>query len=408
MPPPTSLASTLTSSLILSSFGLASKAFLRWGCKDVKVEGLGKLLTALEEPKLTSGSSGSETGLIDEKEGEQAGQAGRRGVVTICNHTSVVDDPMMWGIMPMNTFVPFTSPARTCRNTRWTLGGLMFLVRFGFVLVCIALSHVDGISSHDRDLVDLSEPFTRTTLGSGSASDIMFTNPIFSKFFTLGQVIETVRGGGIFQPAIDEAIKKLQAGDWVHIFPEGRVNQVSLHPPGGLIPFKWGISRIIMDSARMPTIIPIWISGFEDVMPDTRKYLRFLPRPGKRISITIGDPITDKISPLVDEWRRLARVGPGKLGVGGAWSGNERIEASLGAVKDAKTKVDLASSNPERRERASGQVADGREVSVRKQICQVLTDELTAMGMHIEAEEGKDKNPWRNAVRREGYEATSR
>ena len=38
---------------------------------------------------------------------------------------------------------------------------------------------------------------------------------IFSKFFTLGQVIETVRGGGIFQPAIDEAIKKLQAGDWV-------------------------------------------------------------------------------------------------------------------------------------------------------------------------------------------------
>lgn len=90
MPPPTSLASTLTSSLILSSFGLASKAFLRWGCKDVKVEGLGKLLKALEEEP--SGSPGSGTGLIDEKEGEQAG---RRGVVTICNHTSVVDDPMV-------------------------------------------------------------------------------------------------------------------------------------------------------------------------------------------------------------------------------------------------------------------------------------------------------------------------
>lgn len=42
---------------------------------------------------------------------------------------------------------------------------------------------------------------------------------IFSKFFTLGQVIETVRGGGIFQPAIDEAIKKLQAGDWVSTGP---------------------------------------------------------------------------------------------------------------------------------------------------------------------------------------------
>lgn len=56
----------------------------------MKVEGLGKLLKALEEEP--SGSSGSGRGLGDEKEGERAG---RRGVVTICNHTSVVDDPMV-------------------------------------------------------------------------------------------------------------------------------------------------------------------------------------------------------------------------------------------------------------------------------------------------------------------------
>lgn len=60
----------------------------------MKVEGLGKLLKALEEePSGPSGSrTGSGTGLTDEKEGEEAG---RRGVVTICNHTSVVDDPMV-------------------------------------------------------------------------------------------------------------------------------------------------------------------------------------------------------------------------------------------------------------------------------------------------------------------------
>lgn len=143
-------------------------------------------------------------------------------------------------------------------------------------------------------------------------------------------------------------------------------------------------------------------------MPDTRKYLRFLPRPGKRISITIGDPITNKISPLVDEWRRSAKVGPGRLGVGGAWSGTERIEASLSAVKDAKTKVDVASVNPERQERASGKFADGRDESVRKRLCQVLMDELTEMGVRIEAQEGKDKAPWRNAVRRLDVEPASR
>lgn len=58
----------------------------------MKVEGLGKLLKALEEEPSGSSGSGSGPGLIDEKEGEEAG---RRGVVTICNHTSVVDDPVV-------------------------------------------------------------------------------------------------------------------------------------------------------------------------------------------------------------------------------------------------------------------------------------------------------------------------
>lgn len=43
----------------------------------------------------------------------------------------------------------------------------------------------------------------------------MFTNPFFRNFFTLGQVTETSRGGGIFQPAVDEAVKLVQSGEWV-------------------------------------------------------------------------------------------------------------------------------------------------------------------------------------------------
>ena len=134
-------------------------------------------------------------------------------------------------------------------------------------------------------------------------------------------------------------------------------------------------------------------------MPDTRKYLRFLPRPGKRISITIGNPITDKIAPLVDEWRRVADSTPGRLGLGGSWSGKESIESVLGSIQDAQTKVDLAAINPERKERSRGTIGGGKEESVRKEICQVLTDELASMGRRIEEREGKDKKPWRNAVR---------
>jgi hypothetical protein len=63
---------------------------------------------------------------------------------------------------------------------------------------------------------------------------------IFSKFFTLGQVIETVRGGGIFQPAIDEAIKKLQAGDWVSKEPDPVVD---IHEAHGFLSFRSIFSR---------------------------------------------------------------------------------------------------------------------------------------------------------------------
>jgi monolysocardiolipin acyltransferase len=136
-------------------------------------------------------------------------------------------------------------------------------------------------------------------------------------------------------------------------------------------------------------------------MPDTRKYLRFLPRPGKRISITIGDPITNKIAPLVDEWRRVARSTPGRLGVGGSWSGKEGIETALGSIQDAQTKIDLAAINPERKERSRGTIGGGKEESIRIKICQVLTDELVSIGNRIEKREGKDKRAWRNAVKRE-------
>lgn len=63
----------------------------------------------------------------------------------------------------------------------------------------------------------------------------MFTRPLHSKFFTLGQVIETFRGQGIFQPAVDRAVKLLQDGEWVGLLPfgilewmcgEGRIDEV--------------------------------------------------------------------------------------------------------------------------------------------------------------------------------------
>lgn len=93
-------------------------------------------------------------------------------LTSVANHNSVVDDPMMWSILPTTTYFPFARPSYTCANNRWTLG----------------------------------------------ASDIMFTSPLMSKFFGLGQVIETVRGGGIYQKGVDDAIRKVEEGGWVSGF----------------------------------------------------------------------------------------------------------------------------------------------------------------------------------------------
>jgi monolysocardiolipin acyltransferase len=44
---------------------------------------------------------------------------------------------------------------------------------------------------------------------------------VLSEFFRNGQVIETFRGKGIWQPAIDLAIEKVNDGGWVCILSFG-------------------------------------------------------------------------------------------------------------------------------------------------------------------------------------------
>ncbi|KIK65594.1 hypothetical protein GYMLUDRAFT_158981 [Collybiopsis luxurians FD-317 M1] len=117
-----------------------------------------------------------------------------RGIVTASPSISRLDDPVTWGILPTKYYL------RSSRFTRWTLG----------------------------------------------ASDIMFTNPVFSTFFRWGQVLETFRGKGIYQPSVDTAIEKLNRGDWIHLFGEGKVNQPNTYQKAenGLayLPrFKWGV-----------------------------------------------------------------------------------------------------------------------------------------------------------------------
>ncbi|THH05548.1 hypothetical protein EW145_g4713 [Phellinidium pouzarii] len=140
----------------ITTIGLVCKAFLNLGfCKSVAVTGLDHLVRALDDNERNNG----------------------RGIVTVANHISTLDDPVTWGVLPARCYVHL-------RDMRWALG----------------------------------------------ASDIMFTNP----------------------------------------------------------------GRILMETQRLPVVIPMWLSGFEDIMSEPRPTsipAKFLPRLRQSVRITFAPPV---------------------------------------------------------------------------------------------------------------------
>ncbi|KIW02355.1 uncharacterized protein PV09_06177 [Verruconis gallopava] len=234
------------------------------------------------------------------------------GLLTVSNHLSVVDDPMIWGLLPYRHLRP--------DNIRWSLGSY----------------------------------------------DICFKNgsySILSQYFSLGQTLPTHRKnhskyGGIFQPTITQCIRLLSAGPftqptpphdqwelrssstkgvhnlpdpftdptftysttgtdiypapsaygtrrhaWIHIFPEGRVHQ---HPDRTMRYFKWGVARLILESEPCPTVVPIWHEGADEIMHEERGFPRFLPRLNKKVEVVFGEPVSETVWRGVRErWRKL-------------------------------------------------------------------------------------------------------
>ncbi|KAG6551349.1 hypothetical protein Mapa_007135 [Marchantia paleacea] len=163
-------------------------------------------------------------------------------LVTVSNHMSTLDDPLMWGMKGLR----ITDP----KLSRWTL----------------------------------------------SAEDICFTNPIFSYFFRLGKCLPVRRGAGIHQPYMDEALDVINRGDWLHTFPEGKLSQEE----GPMRRLKWGTASLIARASVQPIVLPIAHSGYEKVLPENYMFGRrpLLPLAMKRITIVVGEPMVFDIPQL--------------------------------------------------------------------------------------------------------------
>lgn len=160
-------------------------------------------------------------------------------LITLSNHHSVFDDPGFWGMLKL--------PVLCNRKMRWAL----------------------------------------------AAHDVCFTNRLYSYFFMLGKCVPLVRGEGIHQEAMDFCLERLKEGEWVHIFPEGKVNMRKEH-----IRFKWGVGRLIYESPVTPVVLPFWHLGMDEIVPNEPPYIF---RIGKLLTINVGNPID--FSDLVEELR---------------------------------------------------------------------------------------------------------
>jgi monolysocardiolipin acyltransferase len=90
--------------------------------------------------------------------------------------------------------------------------------------------------------------------------------------------------------------------------------------------FKWGVARLILESDPCPAVVPIWIEGFDKVMPEDRGFPRWWPRWRKRINVAFGDVADEETwAPFRDRWKRLKE----KLA-----SANKSEELSIGVLND--------------------------------------------------------------------------
>ncbi|OEL25419.1 N-acylphosphatidylethanolamine synthase [Dichanthelium oligosanthes] len=166
-------------------------------------------------------------------------------LLTVSNHMSTVDDPLMWG------FKGF--PTSDAKLGRWVL----------------------------------------------TAEDICFKNVVMSYVFRLGKCVPITRGGGIYQEHMNEALDVLIDGGWLHSFPEGKIAQDD-QPIRRL---KWGTASLIVRAPITPIVLPIVHSGFEKVMPENSFFGRRPPVPlcGKKIDIIVGEPIEFDMASLKQE-----------------------------------------------------------------------------------------------------------
>lgn len=111
------------------------------------------------------------------------------------------------------------------------------------------------------------------------AANFMHT-PALAALHTLLRCVPLRRGAGVHQPGIDVVIELLRRRNVVYMFPEGTRTR-----DGAVRRATPGVGRVLLEAGC--AALPIHVAGTAAVLPIGAR----LPRPGRRITLTVGWPI---------------------------------------------------------------------------------------------------------------------
>eukprot|EP00238_Polyblepharides_amylifera_P000963 CAMPEP_0196573732 /NCGR_PEP_ID=MMETSP1081-20130531/3591_1 /TAXON_ID=36882 /ORGANISM="Pyramimonas amylifera, Strain CCMP720" /LENGTH=178 /DNA_ID=CAMNT_0041891553 /DNA_START=225 /DNA_END=761 /DNA_ORIENTATION=- len=120
------------------------------------------------------------------------------------------------------------------------------------------------------------------------AREICHSNPFLSAFFLTGKGLPVDRGGGLEQASLVAVTEQVKQGGWLHVFPEGKVNR---EPGGPLLPFKWGVGKIICDAAAGGHETPLVLPFYHRNMHNVKQIGRPLLGVGGTVEVWVGEPL---------------------------------------------------------------------------------------------------------------------
>jgi len=244
---------------------------------------------------------GRENFLSAIKEAKNSG----RGMITFSNHLSLFDDPLV--IMALLRLRNFTVETKfwwsTACASNFNPSGKGFFPRFvryfSDVSNMVFLSRAKKRGSVPPEVLDDPLEYISSVLGTRKME--ILQERVQEKGMSVDEWLRS-----IYTPASDgyrgstaplnqigmiEVISRINAGEFVHLFPEGGRSR-----DGKLGPARAGAGKVIYHCGNA-ILVPIYFYGTQDVLPVGS----FVPRLFKKVIVSVGQPVPLE---FFDEYRR--------------------------------------------------------------------------------------------------------